>query len=274
MLRSICHSLTARRHVSPSTRLPQLRWTSTTTTKGRNNEAKSKKVEDISPTKPNASLDDSTAPSKPARKRGRPRKPPLTPDLDLDLLVPKKDRHHDLATFLTYARSTSLSPTSTVYIGTHYEYTCIQSLARLGFTLHRVGGASDLGIDLLGTWTTPVSPPSLQVLVQCKAEGPKPSHVRELEGAVVGAPLGWRGQGTVAFLVARGEATRGVREALQRSRARLGFVFVEAGGMVRQVLWNARAGEELEGVGVGMKYGEGMEEVILTMDGRPWKLVG
>lgn len=112
------------------------------------------------------------------------------------------------------------------------------------------------------------------MLVQCKAEGPKPSHVRELEGAVVGAPLGWRGQGTVAFLVARGEATRGVREALQRSRARLGFVFVEAGGMVRQVLWNARAGEELEGVGVGMKYGEGMEEVILTMDGRPWKLVG
>lgn len=90
---------------------------------------------------------------------------------------------------------------------------------------------------------------------------------------MVGAPLGWRGEGTVALLVARGEATRGVREALQRSRVRLGFVFVEAGGRVRQVLWNGRAGEGLEGVGVGMKYGEGMEEVVLTDDGRPWKPV-
>ncbi|KAF2228175.1 hypothetical protein BDZ85DRAFT_187432, partial [Elsinoe ampelina] len=164
--------------------------------------------------------------------------------------------HNSLPTFLHHARTTSLSPTSTVYIGTHYEYTCLLALRSLGFTLHRTGGASDLGIDLLGVWRPPSLSASeeIKVIVQCKAEVPKPQFVRELEGALGSAPTGWKGEGTMGWLVARGEATKGVREAVRRGRGALGFVFVEKEGRVRQVLWNGRAGERLVGVGVGVKY--------------------
>jgi hypothetical protein len=48
-----------------------------------------------------------------------------------------------------------LPTTSTVYIGTHYEYTVHAALARLGMRLTRVGGRADAGIDLLGQWLVP-----------------------------------------------------------------------------------------------------------------------
>ncbi|PNS16975.1 hypothetical protein CAC42_4939 [Sphaceloma murrayae] len=214
-----------------------------------------------------------TSPS-PPKKRGRPRKTPTTTPSDLlPFHLPTKPPHTSLSTFLSYARTASLSPTSTVYVGTHYEYTTILSLLPLGFSLHRVGGASDLGIDLLGYWTPPSLPAGeqLRVVVQCKSEVPKPGHVRELEGAVSGAPSGWRGEGVVALLVARGEATKGVREAVARGRGRVGFVCVGREGEVRQVMWNARLGQVLEGVGVGMRYEGGSEGVGLTWQGRAWK---
>ena len=115
--------------------------------------------------------------------------------------------HRDLFTFRDHARSTDLSPTSTVYVGTTYEYLCTQTLLRLGFKdLIRTGGRSDKGIDLLGHWALPskTSPAKeVPVIVQCKAVSrkPGPEMIRELEGALSNAPGEWRGEDTVGCAV-------------------------------------------------------------------------
>ena len=204
--------------------------------------------------------------------------------------------HNDLASFLAYAARTNLDPASTVYVGTHFEYTTCAALARYGFALRRVGGASDFGIDLLGTWSLPPSragsgsapspspppppPPPLRVLAQCKAvQKPGPHLIRELEGAFVGAPAGWRGpEGVLGLLVTVRPATKGIREALGRSRWPMGFVACSREGRLEQVLWNRRAEEEgLEGLGVGIRYmngGQGGKELVLTWKGRSLPLLG
>ena len=99
------------------------------------------------------------------------------------------------------------------------------------------------------------------MLVQCKAlqhRRPGPHLVRELEGAFAGAPLhGYAAQGALGILCAPREATRGVREALGRSRLPLAFVMLEAHGRGRvlQFLWNRAAVDlGLDGVGVTMRY--------------------
>ncbi|OIW31772.1 hypothetical protein CONLIGDRAFT_712236 [Coniochaeta ligniaria NRRL 30616] len=188
--------------------------------------------------------------------------------------------HNDLSSFLSYAERTSLPPKSTVYVGTHYEYTVQTSLATHGFALHRVGGASDHGIDLLGTWTLPSLPHPLRVIVQCKAlASPRPASVRELEGAFVGAPSGWRrgegvvGSNVVGLLVAPSPSTKGIRDAVGRSRWPMGFVSCDREtGAVRQFIWNQAAVREgLEGVGVAFRHDEGGGEprLVLTWKGRP-----
>jgi hypothetical protein len=140
-------------------------------------------------------------------------------------------------------------------------------------SLKRVGGRSDCGIDLLGTWALPSTPQPLKVLIQCKAFARKiePSQARELEGAFVGAPTGWRGSGVLGLLVSQNSATRGVREALGRSRWPMGYVLCAADGKILQMLWNRRAEQEgLEGIEVGLKYGGGTvaeREVFLMWKG-------
>lgn len=181
--------------------------------------------------------------------------------------------HNDLPSFLQYASRIDMDTTSTTYVGTHYEYTTQTALSRLGMSLKRIGGKSDYGIDLLGTWTLPSSPQPLRVLIQCKAFARKvePSQARELEGTFVGAPTGWRGTGVLGFLVSRKPATKGVREAMGRSRWPMGYVLCEDDGRVLQMLWNKRAEQEgLEGVGVSLRYSGGEKserEVILTWKG-------
>lgn len=177
--------------------------------------------------------------------------------------------HHDLPSFLDYASRVGADPQSSVYVGTVYEYTVQSALGRLGMSLKRVGGKSDHGIDLLGAWNVPSVASPLKVLVQCKARGtkPKPSEIRELEGAFVGAPSGWRGTGVLGFLVSKQEATKGVREAMGRSRWPMGYVMCTGQGKILQMLWNRKADEEgLLGVGVTVKYvggDRGDKEIIL-----------
>ncbi|KAL9600074.1 MAG: hypothetical protein Q9219_003444 [cf. Caloplaca sp. 3 TL-2023] len=207
----------------------------------------------------------------------------------------KPPAHHDLPSFLAYADSTSLSPTSSLYIGTRYEYLCAATLRRLSFNLIRTGGRSDHGIDLLGHWHLPSLPYPLRALVQCKAlkSKPGPSLVRELEGMYAGAPAGWRAStqnnsneegeannNVIAVLCAKREATKGVREAVRRSKVPVVWVMVEdlggEEGKVRQVLWNERVREVgAEGVGVGVRYalgeGEVGKEVRLTWKGEVWE---
>ena len=195
--------------------------------------------------------------------------------------------HNDLLTFLSYANRTSLSPTSPVYIGTHYEYICASSLPRLGFThISRTGGRSDHGIDLLGLWQLPSLPSPLRVLVQCKGTKSKssPERIRELEGAMAGAPVGWRrGNATVALLCGKREATKGVMDAVRRCGIPVVWCMIEErdctdggkrAGVVRQLLWNGKVEELMGGKGwsVGVRYGRrgGGGESVLMWEGREW----
>ncbi|KAG0649294.1 hypothetical protein D0Z07_4343 [Hyphodiscus hymeniophilus] len=190
---------------------------------------------------------------------------------------PGSTNHHDLRSFLEYAARVDLNPESKIYVGTHYEYTVQSALEGLGMPLKRIGGASDYGTDLLGTWSLPPMSQPLKVLIQCKGHARKvdPSHARELEGAFVGAPQGWRESGTLAFLVSQEMATKGLREALSRSKWPMGYVQCSRGGKISQIFWNRRAEQEgLEGIGVGLKYtGEGAneKETILTWKGKVLK---
>lgn len=181
--------------------------------------------------------------------------------------------HSDLPSFLEYASRVNLDPQSTLYVGTHYEYTVQSALEGLGMSLKRIGGSSDYGIDLLGTWSLPSVPQPLKVLIQCKALGKKvqPYHARELEGTFVGAPQGWREPGVLGFLVSRKLATMGVRKAVGRSKWPMGYVRCDADGKILQMLWNRRAEQGgLEGIGVGLKYTGGDlndKEAVLTWKG-------
>ncbi|KAJ5136352.1 hypothetical protein N7448_004906 [Penicillium atrosanguineum] len=187
--------------------------------------------------------------------------------------------HTDLTTFLSYAKHISLPETSTVYVGTHYEYTVLQSLRRYALSLERIGGRDDAGIDLVGTWHLPERERerAVRVLVQCKALKSKlgPNLVRELEGTFRQAPVGWRTDLTAGVLVSPREATKGVRDALARSSYPLIWMMMERDGTLRQALWNARA-EEL-GLGplrvetrygiVDSESGAVTKEVALTWNG-------
>ncbi|KAK4980829.1 hypothetical protein LTR66_000718 [Elasticomyces elasticus] len=234
------------------------------------------------------------------RRKGRLRKDLVsetTPQKPSTKLQQGSSHHNSLSSFLAYAHHVSLPPTTTSFIGTHYEYTVASSLSRpaFGFDLLRTGRASDLGIDLLGTWALPERKGPIKVLVQCKAvkTGVVPAMIRELEGAFVGAPASYRllrptssadaeheGGGVIALLVATGEATRGVRDALARSLWPMGFLNITKQGVVRQFLWNERASAAgLEGLGATLKYGgEGLasedgdlgKEIALTWMGRIW----
>jgi hypothetical protein len=226
----------------------------------------------------------------------------------ISLALKPTSLHHDLPTFLAHAHRVGLSPTSTTYIGTRYEYTVARTLRRFGFDLKRTGGRGDAGIDLLGVWHLPpaLAPQPLRVLVQCKALKAKlgPNLIRELEGAFVGAPAGFRAKqgsagGVVGILVSPREATRGVREAMGRSRWPMVWIMLEVAmqqhqrgrqatasgeedagggeGKVRQVLWNKAAGEAgLEGLDVTIRYEravggeEGVgKECVLMWQGKP-----
>ncbi|KAK0643513.1 hypothetical protein B0T16DRAFT_183795 [Cercophora newfieldiana] len=181
--------------------------------------------------------------------------------------------HHNLATFLDYAERTGLDHGSTTFVGTHFEYTAAAALSPFGFRLRRIGGLGDFGIDLLGTWSVPSSSRPLHVLLQCKAvKRPRPHLVRELEGAFVGAPAGWRGPGVLGLLVVERPATKGMRDALGRSRWPMGCISCSRAGAVEQILWNRRAEEEgLAGLGVGTRYspdGEGTQQLVLTFNGK------
>ncbi|KAI1379416.1 hypothetical protein F4677DRAFT_442394 [Hypoxylon crocopeplum] len=196
--------------------------------------------------------------------------------------------HHDGASYAAYAARIGLDLESKTYIGTRYEYIVSSALAPLGFSVKRVGGRSDYGIDLLGTWRVPSTPTvtstsnpePLRVLLQCKVSSQNtkigPHHVRELEGAFVGAPPGWRGPGVLGFLVAQKPATKGMRDALGRSRWPMGYVSCSQDGRLEQMLWNRRAEEEgLEGMGVSVRFcedasGQTEQRLVLTWKGKPY----
>lgn len=183
----------------------------------------------------------------------------------------KSSNHHDLPSFLQYAKRTGLGQETTIFVGTHYEYIVASLLAAYGFSLNRVGGQHDFGIDLLGTWSIPTVERPIRVIVQCKAiQNTRPHLIRELEGAFVGAPVGWRGSEVFGVLVASKVATKGTRDALTRSRWPLVFIGCSREGKVEQLLWNHRAEQEgLQGLGVAKRHSpEGGKQLVLTHRGK------
>ncbi|KXG48351.1 Protein of unknown function DUF2034 [Penicillium griseofulvum] len=193
---------------------------------------------------------------------------------------PPSQHHNDLTTFLSYAKHSSLPETSSVHVGTHYEYTVLRTLRRYALSLDRIGGRDDAGIDLVGTWHLPERERerALRVLVQCKSLKVKvgPNVVRELEGTFRQAPVGWRTSETVGVLVSPREATKGVRHTLARSAYPLFWMMIERDGTLKQALWNARAEELGIGpLGVETRYGTTEDarsgsvakEMLLTWDG-------
>ncbi|RMY55205.1 hypothetical protein D0865_04294 [Hortaea werneckii] len=219
---------------------------------------------------PSAAKKVASKPSASSAKTTRRMKSSTNDEVPPRLLPPTSQKHHDLASFLKYAERTSLNPTSTVYRGTHFEYTAAQALGDYAFQLRRTGRSNDLGIDLVGHWHLPASstttagsdPPNggtaghaMPVFVQCKASKLTPSMVRELEGAYIGAPAGWRGDGVLAVLVSTVPATKGVSAAVQRSQWPLAVMQIARDGRLRQFLWNSKAAEAgLTGLGVTTKY--------------------
>jgi hypothetical protein len=200
-------------------------------------------------------------------------------------LVEDSKEHHDLASFLAFAEQKKLDPDTTVYKGTHYEYTVMESLKQFGFYLHRTGKSNDKGIDLLGHWKLPGKPYEVKVLVQCKLSRGTPSTVRELQGAFAGAPSEWQGDNVLALLATSKSLTKGVLEGVQRSPSSLGALHIEPDGLARQFIWNSIAGERgLAGVGVTTKYEEAqcrnknaaegvmqtIKTVALTWKGQPF----
>ncbi|KAF4971887.1 hypothetical protein FSARC_1392 [Fusarium sarcochroum] len=184
--------------------------------------------------------------------------------------APSKE-HSDLATFLSYVERKHLSKRSTVYRGTHYEYTVADTLSQYGFFLKRVGGASDRGMDLLGIWTLPSTSQTSKVILQCKAgaKSASPMYVRELKGAMAAAPPGWRGTDVLGLLVAEKPATKGVQKEMHSADVALGYVCCSKDGEVVQLLWNLKAQEMgLEGVSVGVKYGEEKNQLVLMKRGK------
>ena len=150
-----------------------------------------------------------------------------------------------LRTFLAHAKRTHLDRTSTTFSGTYYEYATQALLRRYGFELDRVGGRGDRGVDLRGVWrictataggdtagadSDSSSKTEIQmevpVIIQCKRLKSKvgPNLIRELEGALAG-----RGN-TLGVLVGTQGATRGVREAMGRSRVGICWVMLQLVG--------------------------------------------
>ncbi|KAL4780379.1 hypothetical protein BJX76DRAFT_48789 [Aspergillus varians] len=165
--------------------------------------------------------------------------------------------HSDLPSFLTHAARTALPESTTTYQGTIYEYTVQSHLRASAFNLHRVGGRSDLGVDLQGTWhvgPNPVLDSPVRVVVQCKALKTKigPNVVRELEGVTA---RHFTPSGGAGVLVSPREATKGVRGALGRSGMPLVWMMVGRDGRLMQALWNGRVeGLGLGGLGVELLY--------------------
>jgi Protein of unknown function (DUF2034) len=191
-----------------------------------------------------------------------------------------KASHTDITSFLAHASATSLSPKSTYYVGTLYEYTVLRALREFNIVLHRTGGTDDKGVDLRGRWILPhhqTYAHGIPVVVQCKAENRPmgPRYFRELEGATAAEE-----DGTLVLLATLSRFTEGARRAMMGSERPMGAVLVGAydgGGQVRQFIWNSAAGRVV-GPQLGVKTffdqtskregEEGMaSRVVLTWEG-------
>lgn len=154
--------------------------------------------------------------------------------------------HNSLATFIDYTSAADLDRESTVFRGTLHEYAVLSTLTHdYNFTLRRVGGQDDKGVDLRGTWHLPHA--DVPVVVQCKNESKKigPRCVREVGGVIM---LHEAEAGTVALVASTSSYTPLAVQAMMTASAPLClavFAPYEDGHALRQLIWNTAAGKVL-----------------------------
>lgn len=151
-----------------------------------------------------------------------------------------------------------LDAKSTVYVGTHYEYTVQSALRQLGISCKRVGAANDRGIDLIGAWQMPSRQDPIRVFVQCKNVAAKragPVLVRELEGAFRGLPVGWNESDIMGLLVTTAPGSNQTRQTMHRSSLPIVHINYSADGRLLQMSWNiAATAHGLDGASVRQIY--------------------
>ncbi|KAK9378341.1 uncharacterized protein V2V93DRAFT_376395 [Kockiozyma suomiensis] len=158
--------------------------------------------------------------------------------------------HWSLKSFFQYAENQQLSPQSTYYVGTLYEYVTLEALRSAArMSLERCGGTGDEGVDLRGEMRI-ANGSKIPVIVQCKSESKKPGvrHIRELEGACANSS-----QDTLAMLAAKWPITAAAQRTLLSSPRPMSFCLVtdyEEGGYIRQLVWNGAAQKILKGLSV------------------------
>lgn len=174
--------------------------------------------------------------------------------------------HTSLQSFIDYASASNLNRSSTVYKGTLFEYTVLETLTGYGFQLYRTGGNDDKGIDLRGSWH--LSPTThLDVAIQCKHEAKKigPKYVRELGG--IKAP-----NTTLLMLASFNTYTPLAIQALMASTSPLCLGVIEPDnqdfgmGRLRQMIWNVAATNFLGPLQVKILHHEGDARLKLMYD--------
>ncbi|CAK3811514.1 unnamed protein product [Lecanosticta acicola] len=190
--------------------------------------------------------------------------------------------HHDLESYLRFAKASGKNLESRLHKGTVYEYTVQKELRTYGFSLQHRGRTKDLGIDLIGSWKLPSAPGQLQVVIQCKAGKNTSAHIRELEGTALNAPYSHRVKNKLALLISATKATTGVLEAMQRSQLPMAFAYISRDGLMHQFTTNVAAEEvSLNGLSQKVVYipvSKGgilrkprvKSAVQLLWEGKPW----
>ncbi|KAG0634336.1 hypothetical protein HOY80DRAFT_1060525 [Tuber brumale] len=178
------------------------------------------------------------------------------------------DLHHDLESFLKYAKGIALPTHTTVYVGTLYEYTVKEALKSFGMSLERTGGRDDRGVDLRGTWTIPnlpsersQKPKVYDALVQCKCTKIGPAVIRELDGTVSS-----KKPETIGILAAPKQCSLGIRKHMSMSSRPLMYLCLRGKkGTVEQMIWNTSASVLLPGVGVRAIHLKNRTEIVPTI---------
>lgn len=164
-----------------------------------------------------------------------------------------------LASFVK--NSLNKDPGTNFFRGTLFEWHTREALqSSLGMSLDHVGGRSDRGIDLRGTWplstTFPRLPSGLQpdILAQCKnvRRGCTPDHLRSLVGAIVGHTSDTNTIGLLSTPYHK-PFTPLFLSAFSGSRVPLGLVQIE-GITLKSLIFNEAAKQLLPGISVTTYY--------------------
>lgn len=145
----------------------------------------------------------------------------------------------------TFLNQTDKDVTSTVYRGTLFELqtlTCLESTLG-GMQLQHVGGKSDGGIDLRGSWY------NMNIIVQCKnikGGGCTPDHIRQLMGTTLLNSTN-KQQKTIGILSTtvnqKRQFTRDVISLFNSSPVSLGLVSIQD-TTLKSIMFNKKAQQQ------------------------------